>query len=162
MNYSNIKYFSTVNGIGVRTALFVSGCDQHCKGCFNKIAWDYNFGNKYTQEVEERILDSLDKPYISGLSLLGGEPLAQQNIDGIQGLIRHCRERYGDSKDIWLWSGFYVSDMNEKQLETVKMCDYVVDGPFIEPEKHEHYKFKGSKNQHIWKIVDGEFTEVEL
>lgn len=162
MNYSNVKYFSTVNGLGVRTALFVSGCDQHCKGCFNKVAWDYDYGKEYTREVEDKILDSIDKPYISGLSLLGGEPLAFRNIDGIMNLIKRFRERFGTTKDIWMWSGFYVSNMNEKQLEAAKMCDYIVDGPYIEPEKHEHYRFKGSKNQNIWHVENGKFKEAKL
>lgn len=160
MKYSNIKYFSTINGAGVRTAVFVSGCDMnpHCKGCFNQIAWDFNHGSEFTDEVIDRVIESIKPDYNSGLSILGGEPLSEKNLEGVAHLIRCFREKFGNSKNIWLWSGYYVKDMPESKLNVAKMCDYVVDGPFIKDLFNDKLRYKGSSNQTVWNIKDGEFV----
>ena len=151
MKYNTIKYFSTVNGDGVRTAVFVSGCNIHCPGCFNKKAQDFDYGKPLDDEVIERVLTSIDKPYISGLSILGGEPLDERNLQGVNYLIDKFRERFGDSKTIWMWSGFYFDDLNSSQLDVVKKVDVLVDGPFIEKEFRK-MPYRGSLNQHIIRL----------
>lgn len=159
MKYSNIKYFSTVNGDGVRTALFVSGCDlnPHCPGCFNQEAWDFNAGVDFTDETIKTILDSIEPSYCAGLSILGGEPLAMKNLDGITSLIKAFKEKF-PNKTIWIWSGYCFDKLNEKQRMVVDMCDAFVDGPFIEALADVNLKFRGSSNQHIWKRLDGEWN----
>jgi anaerobic ribonucleoside-triphosphate reductase activating protein len=163
MKYSNIKYFSTINGAGVRTAVFVSGCDMnpHCKGCFNQIAWDFNHGSDFTEEVIDKVLESIEPSYCRGLSILGGEPLADKNLEGVSYLIQRFREKYGNSKDVWLWSGYYVKDMTEEKLKVAKMCDYIVDGHFDSDLYSENLRFKGSSNQTVWNIKNGEFIVSE-
>ena len=160
MKYSNIKYFSTINGSGVRTAVFVSGCDMnpHCKGCFNQVAWDFNHGSDFTDEVIDKVLESITPAYNSGLSILGGEPLAEKNLDGVAHLIQRFREKFGNSKNIWLWSGYYVKDMPESKLKVAKMCDYIVDGPFKNCLFNDKLRFKGSSNQTVWHVENDEFV----
>lgn len=162
MNYSSIKYFSTVNGIGVRTAIFVSGCNLHCKGCFNQIAWDFNSGKEFTDEILEKVLDSIDKKYINGLSILGGEPLDEKNVEYVNYIIEKFRERFGNNKDIWIWSGYYLSEMNDRQIEVAKKCDYLIDGRFNSDFFKQDLYFRGSSNQTIWQNVNGEFIKSEL
>lgn len=161
-NYSNIKYFSTQNGSGVRTCVFFSGCRHHCNGCFNQIAWDFKYGNEFTQEVIDRVLTSIEPEYIAGLSILGGEPLVEENLDAVDNLINQFREKFGDTKNIWMWSGYQVSEMTDKQRSIALKCDFVVDGRF-DISKHEPgLVFKGSSNQIIWHIKDGEFIDSAL
>ena len=113
MFYANIKKYDIANGVGVRVSLFVSGCTHHCKGCFNAEAWDFSYGKPYTEETEEEILDALDKDYIAGLSLLGGEPFEPQNQRALLPLLRKFRERY-PQKDVWCYSGYtFDSDLQE-------------------------------------------------
>jgi anaerobic ribonucleoside-triphosphate reductase activating protein len=161
MKYSNIKYFSTINGDGVRTAVFVSGCDMnpHCDGCFNKIAWDFDHGSEFTEEVIDKVLDSIEPSYCSGLSILGGEPLADLNVDGVRHLIDRFRERFGKEKDIWLWTGHNIDSIGERQIEVVKLCDYVIDGPFIKSLYDKNLKHMGSSNQRLLYIPDYEFKK---
>lgn len=162
MNYATIKYNDIANGDGVRTSLFVSGCPHHCKGCFNEIAWDYNYGEEYDTEVENKILDSLEPNYISGLSVLGGEPLCPKNIYNVSKLVRDCKERYGDSKNIWIYTGYTLQELQEEYmsdrnsiflrvcyLNAIKNTDVLVDGRFVEELKDISLKFRGSSNQRI-------------
>jgi anaerobic ribonucleoside-triphosphate reductase activating protein len=159
-NYSNIKYFCTTNGSGIRTALFVSGCNLHCKGCFNSKAWDYNFGKPLTDEVIERILKSIEPEYIAGLSILGGEPLSEPNVKAVRHVIESFRERFGNKKDIWLWTGYNVETLNDFQAKTALMCDYIVDGPFKIDEHVIGLKFKGSLNQRILRSDGTIFVDI--
>ena len=106
MNYATIKYCDIANGEGVRTSLFVSGCPHHCKGCFNEIAWDYNYGEEFTTEVSIKILQSIAPKYISGLSILGGEPLCLDNIFGVTYLVSAFRMLYNYKKFIWIYTGY--------------------------------------------------------
>lgn len=155
MNYSAIKYFCTVNGIGLSTSLFVSGCDLHCKGCFNRESWDFNVGKEYTQEVEDRIFKSIEPPYITHLSILGGEPLAKNNVKSVLEIVKNFRKKFGTSKKIWLWTGYYFNQLTDEQAEVVSYCDYVVDGRFEEDKFDPELKFRGSSNQTIWESEDG-------
>ena len=100
MNYANIKYYDIANGLGVRTSLFVSGCTHRCKGCFNEVAWDFNYGKPFTEETIKTLLDSCAPSYVAGLSLLGGEPMEPANQRALLPLAKQFKERY-PQKTIW-------------------------------------------------------------
>ena len=157
MNYAAIKEHDTANGNGVRVSLFVSGCTHHCKGCFNEVAWDFNYGNLFTKETEDKIISLLDRPYIKGLSLLGGEPMEVVNQKSILPLLVRVKEKFGDSKNIWLYSGYTLEQMldtssrcycNETK-QILKLIDVLVDGEFVEELKDLRLQFRGSSNQRI-------------
>ena len=155
MHYAEVKYFDVANGPGIRVSLFVSGCPHACPGCFNEIAWNYEYGEKYTEEVEEKVLTALSKPGIQGLSLLGGEPLYPANLRALLPLLRKLRERL-PKKDIWCYSGYtyeeLLSRVGEEKKELDELFSYLtvlVDGRFIEAEKDITLLFRGSKNQRL-------------
>lgn len=148
MNYGRIKKTDIANGDGVRVSLFVSGCRQHCKGCFQPETWDFDYGRKYTKDTEKEILDALKPNYISGLTILGGEPLEPENYDIVLDLCGRVKQEYPD-KTIWLYTGhnwYYVTRYCKKILIYV---DCVVEGKFIEELKDISLKFRGSSNQRI-------------
>lgn len=154
MNYAEIKYCDVANGPGVRTSLFVSGCSHHCPGCFNEIAWDFNYGKPFTQDTIDSIIESLKPDYIQGLTLLGGEPFEYSNQKGLLPLVRQVREVL-PQKDIWCFTGFLfdkdiIENMCKKWKETNELLSYIdvlVDGRFVEEHKNLNLKFKGSENQ---------------
>ena len=139
MNYGEIKKCDIANGEGVRVALFVSGCRHHCKGCFNSMTWDFNYGKKFTEETEEEILEALKPSYIDGLSLLGGEPFEPENQEVLVKLLRKVKERYPE-KNIWCYSGYLFDEELKKESrarceytdEMLSMLDVLVDGRFEE------------------------------
>ena len=154
MNYAEIKYCDVANGPGVRTSLFVSGCSHHCPGCFNEIAWDFNYGKPFTQDPIDSIIESLKPDYIQGLTLLGGEPFEYSNQKGLLPLVRQVRKVL-PQKDIWCFTGFLfdkdiIENMCKKWKETNELLSYIdvlVDGRFVEELKNLNLKFKGSENQ---------------
>lgn len=155
MYYAEIKNFDVANGPGIRVSLFVSGCPHACPGCFNEIAWNYAYGEKYTEEVEEKVLTALSKPEIQGLSLLGGEPLYPANLRAILQLLRKMKERL-PKKDIWCYSGYTYEELLSREGEEKKELDelfsyltVLVDGRFIEAEKDITLLFRGSRNQRL-------------
>ena len=157
MNYSEIKYFDIANGPGVRTSLFVSGCTHHCKGCFNEMAWDFNAGLEYTTEVEGEIISSLSPSFITGLTLLGGEPMEVRNQEGIVGLVKKIKKEMPD-KTIWLFSGYTFEELLDSAnsrchcectMEILENIDVLVDGKFVLELKDLSLKFRGSSNQRI-------------
>ena len=153
MNYSQLIACDTANGEGVRTSLFVSGCTNHCPGCFNQEAQDFNYGKLYTQDTENILLESINHSYISGLSILGGDPLCQDDA-GLITLNSLARKVHSLGKTVWLWTGFKWEDFNftnnfSLQSLLLSACDVVVDGPFIEAEKDLSLAFRGSRNQRI-------------
>ena len=153
MNYSQLITCDTANGEGVRTSLFVSGCTNHCPGCFNQEAQDFNYGKLYTQDTENILLDCIKQPYISGLSILGGDPLCQDNM-GLITLNFLAHKVHSLGKTVWLWTGFKWENFNftnnfSLQSLLLSACDVVVDGPFIEAEKDLSLAFRGSRNQRI-------------
>lgn len=155
MYYAEIKYFDVANGPGIRVSLFVSGCPHACPGCFNEIAWNYEYGEKYTEEVEEKILKAVSKAEIQGLSLLGGEPLYPANLRALLPLLRKMKERL-PKKDIWCYSGYTYEELLSREGEEKKELDelfsyltVLVDGRFIEAEKDITLLFRGSKNQRL-------------
>lgn len=161
MNYADIKRIDVANGEGVRVSVFVSGCNHHCKGCFNECAWDFNYGNKFTEQQEKEVLQDLNHDYISGLTLLGGEPLEPVNQEGLLPLVKKVKEKYPDKK-IWCYTGFdFEKDIvgkmaknNETTQELLKYLDVIVDGKFEEENKDLKLRFRGSSNQRILDVQE--------
>jgi len=160
MKYANIKYHDIANGLGVRTSLFVSGCTHRCKGCFNEIAWDFEYGEEFTENTIEEILESCEAAYVSGLTLLGGEPLEPCNQRALLPLVKKFKERF-PKKNIWCYSGYvYETDILntggrahcEVTDEFLSYIDILVDGEFEQELYDISLKFKGSKNQRILRI----------
>jgi len=155
MNYATIKDCDIANGPGVRVSLFVSGCTHHCKGCFNEVAWDFDYGTPFTAETEEKILHMLSPNYVKGITLLGGEPFEPQNQPALVSLLEKIKSRY-PQKTVWAFSGYLFEQMlagNVGQKETclrfLHMVDVLVDGPFVESKKNLMLRFRGSENQRI-------------
>ena len=152
MNYATIKDYDIANGPGVRVSLFVSGCVHHCKDCFNPEAWDFDYGEPFTETVMERILTMMQPEYIRGITYLGGEPFDPHNQPGLLELTRKIRAAYPD-KSIWSFTG-YVYGQNLPQLpgvteELLAGLDVLVDGPFIASLKNLGLRFRGSENQRL-------------
>lgn len=154
MHFASIKNFDIANGAGVRVSLFVSGCNHHCKECFNQEAWDFNYGNEFTDEEFNKIIEMLKPDYIKGLSLLGGEPMEIVNQKGILPLVKKVKELY-PNKNIWCYSGFTFEQIEkmmeefETTRELVKYIDVLVDGKFMIEKKDISLKFRGSSNQRL-------------
>ena len=155
MNYATIKNCDIANGPGVRISLFVSGCTHHCKGCFNEVAWDFDYGQPFTNETIQTILDMMKPSYIKGLTLLGGEPFEPQNQGPIVELLRQVKKTYPD-KSIWAFSGYLFEKITSHTLgdwavtrEFLSSLDVLVDGPFVEEKKNLALRFRGSENQRL-------------
>lgn len=171
MNYGGIKKQDFSNGPGVRTTLFVSGCPHKCKGCFNPESWDYNYGEAFTTKIVEEILEACNNDFCEGLSILGGEPLAPNNLKEISELVIAFREKFKTKKTIWIWTGYLIEDLvskmpyNEDLDKILRRIDFLVDGPFIEKKKKLNLKFRGSENQRIINVNAtlscGEIVEVQ-
>ncbi len=156
MNYAEIKTCDIANGEGVRTSLFVSGCTHHCKGCFNEMTWDFNYGETFDASVKEYLLETLEPGYVAGLTLLGGEPLEPVNQRELVDVLEQVRAKY-PRKSIWCYTGYlYDTDLMEGGRaycevtdRMLEMIDVLVDGPFVEDRKDIRLKFRGSANQRI-------------
>ena len=162
MRYSSMRNLDISNGEGVGVSLFVQGCPFHCFNCFNSDTWDFNGGKEWTEETKNKFLKLIDRPYIKRISFLGGECLAEQNLDEILSLIKEIRISFPE-KTIWLYTGYSYSEIfrgqssclsqegldNFKRREIIKLCDVVVDGEYIDNQKDLALKFRGSKNQHV-------------
>lgn len=160
MKYANIKYYDIANGLGVRTSLFVSGCTHRCRGCFNEEAWDFNYGEEFTEETIEKLLDSCRPGYIAGLTLLGGEPLEPANQRALLPLLRQFKAQYPE-KNIWCYSGYtYERDILDPQGrahceatdELLSYIDILVDGEFDQDLYDISLKFRGSSNQRVLQL----------
>lgn len=155
MNYSAIKTFDIANGIGVRTVLFVSGCRNRCEGCFQPETWDFNFGTPFTKETESEIIRATKPDYVSGLTLLGGDPFEEENQEGLIGFMRRFKREFPD-KDVWAFTGYLLEDLLEggakHTAHTDELLSYInvlVDGPFILDKKNITLQFRGSENQRL-------------
>lgn len=155
MKYGNIKKCDIANGIGVRTVLFVSGCTHHCKGCFQPETWDFDYGCEYTKATEDEIIESLKPDYVSGLTLLGGEPFEPQNQSVLISLLRRIKKEM-PQKTIWAFSGYTFEELtgNSRAVcectdEIISMLSVLVDGKFIEEQRNISLRFRGSENQRL-------------
>ncbi len=161
MNYADIKQYDVANGPGVRISVFVSGCNHHCKDCFNEVAWDFNYGTPFTEETIETVIEYMKPSYIAGLTLLGGEPMEPANQKGLLPLVRRVKEVYPE-KTIWCFTGFlFDRDIVETMFDTVpetrelvSYFDVMVDGKFIAELKNVNLRFKGSSNQRTIMVQD--------
>ena len=160
MNYGEIKKIDIANGEGVRVTLFVSGCRIQCPGCFNSCTWNFDYGKPFTEETEKEVMEALDKDFISGLTVLGGEPFEPENQQVLAPFLEKVRERFPD-KSIWCFSG-YLYDKDIQPQDGKKHTEYtdrmlacidtLVDGPFILSERDISLQFRGSRNQRILNI----------
>lgn len=168
MNYATIKFYDVANGTGVRVSLFVSGCRHHCKGCFNAETWDFAYGEPYTQEIEDSIIEGLKPDYITGLSLLGGEPFEPENQPALTALLRRVKTELPE-KTVWCYTGYtYDTDLAEGgsvftdvTKEMLSYIDILVDGEFIEEKRDLMLRFRGSRNQRILTLENGICTQIE-
>lgn len=168
MRYSSIRNLDISNGEGVGVSLFVQGCDRnpHCFNCFNQMTWDFNGGKEWTEETKNKFMELIDRPYIKRISILGGEPLAEQNIDEVLSLTQQISSSFPE-KSIWLYTGYTWEDIWEdnniiideytlhvyenykKRQAIIKLCNVLVDGEYIDEQKDFTLRFKGSKNQRV-------------
>ena len=156
MHYGEIKNRDIANGPGIRVTLFVSGCTNHCKNCFQPQTWDFEYGQPFTDETEEYISELLDSDYIAGLTILGGEPFEPSNQRSLCPFLKKIRERYPD-KDIWMFSGFTLEELIkhgshpncEVTEDILRLIDVLVDGRFVEELKDITLRFRGSSNQRL-------------
>ena len=153
MNYATIKKRDIANGPGVRVSLFVSGCTHRCPGCFNEVAWDFDYGEPFTEDTIETIVNMLRPAYIRGLTLLGGEPFEPQNQGAVVQLLRRVKQELPE-KSIWAFSGYlFDKDICSGRLgdtaEYLSYLDVLVDGPFVEAKKNLSLRFRGSENQRL-------------
>lgn len=156
MNVANYFRFDVINGIGIRHSLFVSGCRHRCKNCFNKQAWDFNYGVHYDKELENKILKDLQLPniHIDGLSVLGGEPFEKENIPYVLSLIKKVKQI--PNKTVWCWSGYTFEEIliDKNKKEMLYYIDVLIDGKFEEDKKDSKLLFRGSSNQRIIDVVN--------
>lgn len=153
MRVAKIKLFDIENGFGVGNSIFVQGCPHHCKGCFNESTWDFFGGDEWTKEMEDKLIEDCSPWYIQRLSVLGGEPVCQQNLDDVTDLVVRFKEEYPE-KEVWLYTGGCIDEVPDKLLN---YCDYIVDGRFIEELRDLTLEFRGSANQKVWqnlKIIE--------
>ena len=152
MNYAGIIYNDIANGPGVRVSLFVSGCRNHCPGCFNPETWDFDYGDPFTAEIEAEIVEALRPSWIQGLSILGGDPMEPENQEVLLPFVRRLRAEF-PTKDIWLYTGYRLEDVSGSPM--LPYVDVIVDGPYIETEKDVRLAFRGSRNQRIIHLEKG-------
>lgn len=157
MNYGEIKTTDIANGVGVRTSLFVSGCTHHCKGCFNEETWDFAYGKPFTKEVEDEIIESLRPVYVTGLTVLGGEPMEVVNQQVVRPFLERVKAELPD-KNIWIYSGYTWEELNDAENKRchsedtdkiLSMIDVLVDGEFKLDLKDISLRFRGSSNQRV-------------
>lgn len=162
MNYGQVFYADTANGIGARISLFVSGCTHHCPGCFNEETWDFNFGDPFTREVEDDIIEHLRPSYIDGLSLLGGEPMEAQNQRALLPFLERVKQEV-PLATVWIYSGYTFEELldtenrrchTEATRRILELADILVDGKFILAEKDVKLRFRGSRNQRILELKE--------
>lgn len=174
MRYSSMRNLDISNGEGVGVSLFVQGCPFHCKNCFNSDTWDFNGGKEWTEEIKDKFIKLIDRPYIKRVSFLGGECLAEQNLDEVLKLVQEIRISFPE-KTIWLYTGFCWNDIMcsfaglqadyvvldkkdieawEKRKEIISNTDVLVDGEYIDEQRDITLKWRGSSNQRVISVVD--------
>ncbi|MDV9115152.1 anaerobic ribonucleoside-triphosphate reductase activating protein [Lactiplantibacillus plantarum] len=147
---ADYKAFNFVDGEGVRCSLYLSGCPFHCPGCYNVAAQNFHYGQPYSQELEDQIIEDLGQDYVQGLTLLGGEPFLNTQV-GIR-ICERIRSEFGNTKDIWSWSGYTWEELqqdSEDKLKMLSLIDILVDGRFLQDKMDLSLQFRGSSNQRI-------------
>ena len=155
MHYGEIKKTDIANGVGVRVSLFVSGCRHHCPDCFNEMTWDFDYGKEYTQQTEDEVVKLVSRPYIRGITLIGGEPMEKENQPHLLKLVKRIKKEL-PQKDIWCYTGFTLEELKGKSRarseyvdEFLSYIDVLVDGRFMKDKKNLSLRFRGSENQRI-------------
>lgn len=156
MNYCNVKNCDIANGVGVRVSLFVSGCRNRCKNCFQPETWDFNYGKPFDEQTEEKLIKMLAPSYINGLTVLGGEPMEPENQRALLPFLKKVKAAY-PQKTIWLYTGFTLEELRspdcrahtEYTEEILKLLSVLVDGRFVEKKKNISLRFRGSENQRL-------------
>ena len=160
MKYESITTSDVNNGLGCRTTLWVSGCTHHCRNCHNRKTWSFSSGKVYNEKVEEVLFNEIDKPYIKGLTLSGGDPL--DSPDGVLELLQNFRKRFGDSKDVWIYTGYTYEECLEHFKDILKLADVLVDGLYQHSNRDTSLAFRGSTNQRIIDLKTGEDISEKL
>ena len=157
MRFSKIKDNDIANGIGITLSVWTQGCPHHCKGCFNKETWTFNEGNEFTNDDLNYIISNIDSFNVKrNLSILGGEPLCPENVEGVINLCREFKKVY-PNKLIYLWTGYTIEEFNQKQKQILEYVDFIIDGKFEEAKKNLNLHLRGSSNQRIFDIKNNEF-----
>ena len=157
MRFSKIKNNDIVNGIGITLSVWTQGCPHHCKGCFNKETWTFNEGNEFTNDDLNYIISNIDSFNVKrNLSVLGGEPLCPQNVEGVINLCKEFKTVYPD-KLIYLWTGYTIEEFNQKQKQILEYVDFIIDGKFEEAKKNSNLHLRGSSNQRVLNVKNNEF-----
>ena len=149
MNYHNIKKDDMLNGDGLRVVLWVAGCNHHCQGCQNPQTWDINSGIPFDNTAKLELFAELDKEYIDGITLSGGDPLHPQNLQSTTKLLKEIKEKY-PNKTVWIYTGYTYEQVQEKEL--LKYIDVLVDGPYIKSRRDLNLEYRGSSNQRIIRL----------
>lgn len=148
MKYAQIRKIDIANGEGVRVSLFVQGCHRHCPNCFNQETWDFAGGQEFDQEIEAKLIELVNQPHVVGITILGGEPLEEENRSDVVKLLKRLKENC-PGKTIWLYSAFLYEDILEFDVDVLSYLDVLVDGPFVDALKDRKLRFRGSSNQRI-------------
>lgn len=158
MKYSQLRKVDATNGPGIRTTLFVSGCTHFCKGCFNEKQQDFNYGNVFTKETEDKMIEYISKDVIKGVSILGGEPMQQHRDDTLLNLLKRIKTEF-PNKPIWVWTGYNIetilesdSIVHQYNRELLNYIDVLIDGRFVEELKDLTLKYRGSSNQRVFDL----------
>ena len=157
MRFSKIKNNDIANGVGITLSVWTQGCPHHCKGCFNKETWTFNEGKEFTNDDLNYIISNIDSFNVKrNLSILGGEPLCPENVEGVINLCREFKKVYPD-KLIYLWTGYTIEECNKLQKQVLEYVDFIIDGKFEEAKKNLNLHLRGSSNQRIFDIKNNEF-----
>lgn len=154
MKYAQIRSMDISNGEGVGVSLFVQGCPHHCQGCFNQETWDFNGGKEFTSQIEEKLFSIIEKNlnHLSYFSVLGGEPLAPQNIEKVKDILQKVKEKFPKLKT-YVWTGYLLENIQQKDV--LQYIDVLIDGPFIQAQRDITLPLRGSRNQRIlYKNID--------
>ena len=159
MKYAQIRNLDISNGTGIGVSLFVQGCHFHCFNCFNQETWNFDSGKEWTQKIEEKFIEIANNPHIDRISILGGEPLAPENVDSV---IKLCKRLAELNKQIWVFTGYRMEELPSRQQDILKYIDILVDGRYVDDLRNPSLAYRGSSNQHIWEKSEGEWHIVDF